>query len=161
MYYVFLNIYIYIYRIQKNTGGLQHCLGRVMSKECFQTSTKGFDTVLSPQIIFFYHSFYTILINIYTYMYVFLIDHIFYLSMLQVRNFRILFCWLTKYVLYSLLFFHFFQVTCCSVLLPLLLLRTMVEFLDFISIVGVYCLAYPLDVFYKTSLFYMYYYLIT
>ena len=41
MYYVFLTIHIYIYYIQNN-GGLQCCLGQVMSKEGFQASLKGF-----------------------------------------------------------------------------------------------------------------------
>ena len=50
MYYVFL--IIYIYQIQNNTGSLQLCLRQVTSREDFQASTKGFDTILSPQIFF-------------------------------------------------------------------------------------------------------------
>ena len=52
MYYVFLDICIYIYIIQKNTCGLQRCLVRVTFGKSFQASSKSFDIVLSPHTVF-------------------------------------------------------------------------------------------------------------
>ena len=100
MYYCFLNIK----RTQKNNGGLQCCLGHVTTRECFQASPKGFDTILSPHIDISHHGFIQ-----YIYMYVLLLNHIFDLSMLKTRNFHILLCLFTEYDLYSLPSFPFFR----------------------------------------------------
>ena len=116
MYYFFLNICIY--SIKKNTGDLQCCLDWVTSIEGFQASPKGFDIVLSPQIVFCTMILYDIYIY-YTYMYVFLHHYVFDLSVLQTRNFYSLFCLLTKYVVYSLLsFLSLFRLGVATTLIP-------------------------------------------
>ena len=51
MYYDFFTIRTYIY-YTKNTGGLQCCLGQVISRESFQANPKCFKTILSPHAIF-------------------------------------------------------------------------------------------------------------
>ena len=73
---------MYIYSIQKNTDGFWRCLGRVTSRKGFQASPKGFDIVLSSQIIFCT----MILYDTYVYIYIYILSiHVRFLTPLCFR----------------------------------------------------------------------------
>ena len=125
MYYVFFNIHIYC--IQKNTSGLQHCLGRVTFREGFLTNLKDFKTILSLQTIF-----YTL---IYTCKFSYFI--MFSTSRCSKLETFIVYSVCSLSMLYTHFpHFHPFQVRYCQALLPLLLLHIVVELLVFFSIEG-------------------------
>ena len=151
MYYAFFNIRIYIYCIQKNTSGLQHCLGWMMSREDFQANPNGFKTVLSPQTVFYTLMFIRYLYSNVLYMHV-CFSYFIMFSTSQCSRLR-------TFIIYSICSLsmlythssHFppFKLRCCQCYYRILLLRTVVELLVFFSVVGGFFLVYPLDRFYK------------
>ena len=142
-YYDFFTIHSYIY-YTKNTCGLWPCLGWVTSRKCFQDSPKGFKTILSPQIIFYtlisVWCFYTYVMYIYTCTF----SYFFMFSTSQYSR-------LETFIIYSIrllsmlythsLHLHPFQVRFCLLLLPLLLLRIVVELVVYFVVVGGYSIS--------------------
>ena len=127
---------IYLYISYTKTLVLQHCFDRVMSKEPFQVNPKGFNIVLSPQIVFYTRILYD------TYVYIFHTYVCFLTLMFSISRFSrpetfivYYFCSLSMLYTHSALFYPF-QVLHCQVLLLLLLFRTVVELLVFFSTVG-------------------------